>query len=289
MLPFFASDRNAVPRGLPCPAFLYATGFTASRLGKASEYAPPHGTPAWACSLEPQRHDAGHAVHTLVGVVRSVHRVRIRGIDRGGRLFRFDLDLFQALPCRLPLYIHESVVQGGPVRRGDLLAATALLYADLFSPETGDFEAWLDAHPDGPGPEPDYVGPPRGGVLEEFDREPESAGKHGGDVNGEDGEDDRSKRLTPETMDVIRVALHKLLSLPGCADCRVWPDNPTAAQIACRVGGEVRRFRVFRRMGDEPSPAPDDTPPGVSPLVVRIIPDRKVYRVVYEGFPEAVP
>ena len=289
VLPFFASDRNAVPRGLPCPAFLYATALGANVLGKASDYTPTDGSPAWVCSLDPQQHDASRAVHTVVGVVRSVRRVAIRGIARGGTLLRLDLDLFHLLPCRLPVYLHESAIRDHDrVRRGDVLAATALLYADLFSPPGEEFEAWLAAHPDGPGPEPDYVSPTPHSVLEEFSREPEPP-KRDGDGKEDDEDGNRRERLTPDNMDVIRVALHRLLAVPECEDCRVWLDNPTAAQIVCRIGGEIRRYRVFRRMGDEPGPAPDDTPPGVAPLVVRIVPDRKVYRVVYEGFPGSPP
>ena len=281
VLPFYASDRNLYLRGIPCPVFLYATAFTAERLGRASEFSAG-GPPIWACSLEPVDNEAGHAVHTAVGVVRSVRHVSIGGIPQS-RILRIDLDLFTALPCRLPLYIHESVVRHGPVRRGDLLAATGLLYADLFDPEPEILETWRREHPDGPGEEPRYAPPAPRHCLWEFARETETDDE---EYVAEEEKDDGVEPLTPDNLDVIRVALARLRSLPGCEDCRVWPDNPTFTQIACRVNGEIRRFRVFRRMADEPGPAPDETPPGVAPLVVRIVPDEKVYRVVYEGFPE---
>lgn len=294
ILPFFASDRHLLPRGVPCPAFVFATGIEAHVvLGAANMDDDGMGG---FCFLGNVEQDATRAYYEAAGIVRSVRRVRFLGTGERAAVLRLDLDVGPSLPFPLPLYIHPSSIadKGSMPRRGDLVSAKLLLYADLFNPTPATLRAWRRAHPHGPGEEPTYRETPSMRVLESFHKvgkkELEAlrrkARKNAGENDGDEDADD-IEPLTPENLDAVQAALTKLRNDLGHDNCVRWFDNPSRTDIAARVAGAVHRYRVFLRRDEEPPPVSGDTPPGIEPLVVRITDSGDTYEVAYEGFPSA--
>ena len=287
ILPFFATDRHLIPRGVPCPAFVHAIGITAGVCLDAASIGRDDARPL--CMLNPIDVPFTKSLHGCIALVRSVHRVRLRGAE-STPILRLDLDLGSALPFLLPLYIHASVFQktGGKPRRGDLIQAQFLLQADLFTPEPAAFRAWRRDHPDDPGPEPEATPPYVENVLHSFHKytkeELDEQRRMAKEMGDEDVIDDKEP-LSPDNLDTVRAALEKLRKDLGPDNCRVWSDNPSRTDIAARVGGTVHRYRVFKLRDAEPFASSGELAPGIEPLVVRVTDCGDHYDVAYEGFP----
>ena len=295
ILPFFASDRHLLPRGVPCPAFVFATGIEvqvevgADRIGDDNMRG--------FCFLNNVEQEATRAYYEAAAIVRSVRRVRFFAAGEHVTVLRLDLDVGNSLPFPIPLYIHPSKASGknGTPQRGDIISARLLLHADLFNPEPATLRAWRRAHPHGPGKEPFYKEPPFMSVLETFRKvkkeelkELRQEAKEAIGENDEKGDDeDDIEPLTPENLDAVQAALGKLRNALGPDNCVRWSDNPSRTDIAALVDGSVRRYRVFLRRDDDPPPTASETPPGIEPLIVRVIDRGDTYKVAYEGLPIA--
>ena len=286
ILPFFATDRHLIPRGVPCPAFVHAIGIEVGLCLDAGSIDGDDMRPF--CMLDSLDVSFTKSLYACVALVRSVHRVRLRGVETAS-ILRLDLDLGPALPFLLPLYIHASLFKkaNGKPRRGDLIRAQFLLQADLFTPEPAVLRDWRRDHPDGTGAEPEarpsYVGNPLTSFHKFTKEELEKQRRIAKEMGAE--EEDEDEPLSADNLDAVHAALEKLRHDLGPDNCVHWSDNPSRTDIAARVGDAVHRYRVFKVRDSEPFAASGELAPGIEPLVVRVVDGGDHYDVEYEGFP----
>lgn len=158
----FAEARETVPRGVPMPAWLCGLGLML-RIGD------PRMLPGMRF-FHVQPGPASQLVYAFRGEARAVRRVGVAG---GGEALRIELDAGGELPCVLPLYIRESLVEKRPgsrrktcaVRKGDILEGCLALSVEFLPPDA-EAEAWIAAHPEGADPrDNEDVPSPVGGFI----------------------------------------------------------------------------------------------------------------------------
>lgn len=165
---WFSADRDLIYRGVPMPAYVYGFLYSMRRAGKR----PPvrtddgHEIDLWGSRfLLPHFEPDSKALYEFHAGVLSVRRVKVAG---GGEILRIDLDAGTArLPCALPVYAREGLLEDGVPEPGDVVEGVVFLQIDLY-PFDERAAAWMKAHPDGPGPEPDDESERRIGALVAF-------------------------------------------------------------------------------------------------------------------------
>ena len=286
---YFASDRHYMPRGVPFPAYVYALPLAIRR----AKPIPPATTPdGKTVDIDGSRFMFEHpsedskALYEFHGEVVSVRTAKV---SAGGEVLCLELNVGDAkLPCALPVYVRENMIEGAPVKPGDVLDGCLFLQVDFFPPDAHSKE-WLDAHPDGPGPEPgaDEDELVRGHPVSFRKRSPD--GKMRIPVLGEGPGmtteiDDPTP--TPESFDAVDAAFRYLRDSPGYEGIVRWSPNPEGIDFAARVNGRVERYRVVKAIGDgEAETGPDAVSGGIQPLVVRLRDKGVRYEIEYENFP----
>lgn len=287
---WFSADRDVIYRGVPMPAFVYGFLYGLRR----AEKRPPirtsdgdeidfHGSRFLFEHHEPD----SRALYEFHAEVLSVRRVRVAG---GGEILRIDLDAGTArLPCSLPVYAREGLLKDGVPATGDVVEGILFLQIDFYPFDERSI-AWMKAHPDGPGPEPDDATLRDGGALVSFAKRSANGRRRIPVLDGKSGKTTEIDDDTPppETLDEVVVALGKLRGCVGRENCLRREANPDGIDLAARTGETVHRYRVFKVLDDGPAPT-DGLPDGIEPLVVRIRDTGDRYAVEYEGFPEERP
>ena len=287
---YFATDRHYMPRGVPFPAYVYALPLAIRR----AKPIPPATTPEGkTVVIDGSRFMFEHpsedsrALYEFHGEVVSV---RTSKVSAGGEVLCLELNVGDAkLPCALPVYVRENMIEGAPVKPGDVLDGCLFLQVDFFPPDAHSKE-WLDAHPDGPGPEPgaDEDELVRGHPVSFRKRSPDGKMRIPvlGEGPGKTTEID-DPTPTPESFDAVDAAFRYLRDSPGYEGIVRWSPNPEGIDFAARVNGRVERYRVVKAIGDgEAETGPDAVSGGIQPLVVRLRDAGKQWKVEYEGFPE---
>lgn len=287
---FFATDRKYIRRGMPFPGYVYALPLDIHH----AKPIPPAMTPdGKTVNIDGSRFMFEHpsedsrALYEFHGEVVSVRKTKV---SAGGEVLCLELNVGDAkLPCALPVYVREDLIEGAPAKIGDVLDGLLFLQVDFFPPDAHSRQ-WLDAHPDGPGPEPGADENPllRGYPVSFGKRSPN--GKKRIPVLGEEpGKtveiDDPTP--TPESFDAVDAAYRRLRDAFGCEEIVRWSPNPEEIDFAARVHGRVERYRVVKTIGDgEVKTGPDASTGGIRTLVVRLRDTGKQWSVEYDGFPE---
>ena len=288
--PYFASDRYYIPRGAPFPAYVYALPFNIHRAKPIPPATTPDGT---TVNIDESRFMFEHpskdsrALHEFHGEVVSVRTAKV---SAGGEVLCLELNVGDAkLPCALPVYVRENMIEGAPVKPGDVLDGLIFLQVDFLPPDARCKE-WFDTHPDGPGPEPganedELV---RGHTVSFRKRSPDGKIRIPvlGEGPGKTTEiDDPSP--TPESFDAADAAFRYLRDSSGCEEIVRWSPNPEGIDFAARVHGDILRYHVKKTIGDEDGEnMQDTTSDGIHTCIVHLRDAGRQWKVEYKGFPD---
>lgn len=284
---WFAADREFIFRGVPMPAYVYGLVYTMRRAEKRGPVRTADGDEIDLFGsrflfehLEPD----SKALYEFHAEVKSVRWVKVAG---GGEILKIELDAGNArLPCVLPVYARKGLLSDGVPSPGDVVEGVVFLQIDFY-PSDERTRAWMKAHPDGPGPEPEDEGWRRAGALVSFAKRAPSGKRRIPVLDGRPGEtvEIEDDALTPETLDTTAVAFDKMCSCLGRENCARWEENPDGVDLTARTAGRIHRYRVFKVLDDGAADV-DRLPEGIEPLVVRIRDAGERYQVEFEGFPE---
>ena len=270
VMPYFCADRDIIGRGVPLPAFVYGLCLFASHVAAGKKATTKDGH---EIDLYRSRYilripdDKTMALCEFHGCVQNVRRVKVAS---QGEVLRIDIDVGEAIPCLLPVYVKEENINDGLVKAGDVIWGRLFLQIDCFPPDENT-EAWIDNHKDGPGDEPpegtEHIYP----ILISKQK------------TGEGGDGTTAKDL-PD-LDYVLMALERLEASDGCTQAVRLDPNPEGIDIVARIHGRLLKYHVVTLGGAQEAPQVESEIGKVMMLFVRISDNGANYSIEYLNFP----